>query len=83
MSNLQEDFSEFLRSVKKPALALSVTLSDCYGSTDSDPTFVEMLARVLYHVTINCFYIGADGKFHQDLADYDMFRESLSRFASE
>ena len=70
-----------MRTVKRPILALSVTLSDCYGSTDGDPTFVEILARVLYHITINCFVISADGKFHQDTSDYDMFHDALKQFA--
>ena len=81
MCSLQEDFTEFLLNVRNPRLAVSVTLSDCYGSGDSDPSFVEMLGRVLYHVTMNCYYVTADGKFHRDTSEYDMFFNALVQFS--
>ena len=74
---------QFMQTVKEPYTCLSVNLSECYSSLDSDPTFVEMLARVLYHVTINCYYISADGKYHQDVADYELFMDAIWSFASK
>ena len=60
---LQDDFMEFMLTSEDPYTALSINVSECYGSLDTDPTFVEMLARVLYHVMMNSFRIAADGKF--------------------
>ena len=70
-----------MKTVSKPQLALTIALSDCYGSADSDPTLVEMLGRVLYHVTLNCFYISVGGKFHRDTAEYDDFLDHLIAFS--
>ena len=81
MSKLQEDFTNFLQAVRDPEAVLSLTLSECCDSTGSDPSLVEMMARVLYHITLNCFYLTQDGKFHQDTADYDMFLDVLKTFA--
>ena len=79
--NLQKDFTQFLQAIENPQAALSVTLSECYGFTESDPNLVEMIARVLYHITLNCFYVAPDGKFHQDTADYEMFVDALTTFS--
>ena len=72
-----------MQTVKDPYTVLSVNLSECYGSLDTDPTFVEMLARVLYHVTMNSFRIAPDGKFCCDVNDYENFMSTIRSFTSE
>ena len=72
-----------MQTAKDPYTCLSINLSECYTALDSDPTFVEMLARVLYHTTLNCFYITGDGKYHQDMADYTMLMDAIWSFASK
>ena len=69
-------------SQEKSGIAFSVTLSGCYWSADGDFSFIEMLTRKLYHVTIKYSYITTEGKSHQDTADYDWFRDALYSCAS-
>ena len=74
------DACEMMRTVKNPAIALSVSLSDCYSSCNTDPSVVEMLARILYHVTLRCFRFDSNGKYCVDQIEHAEFLQALYAF---
>ena len=74
---------DFMQNAEEPYTMLSISLSECFGSLDTDPSFVEMLARKLYYVMMNSFRITADGKFCCDVNDFETFLKAIRTFTSE
>ena len=78
-----DDACDLMRKVTDPSTMLSVTLSECYASCDTDPSMVEMFARILYHITLRCFRYDEGGKYCIDTMEHSTFMNELYRFLRE
>ena len=78
-----DDACALMQQVSDPSIMLSITLSECYASCDTDPSMVEMFARILYHITLRCFRFDAGGKYCIDSMEHSIFVNALHRFLRE
>ena len=68
-----------------PTTLLSLTLSEIMpsNSTWENPTFVEMMARVMYHAVLRTFYISQNGKFCSDTTYFDLLYARVHQFSGK
>ena len=67
----------------RPNTLLSLTLAEVIivKPTEANPTFVEMIARVLYHALLRTFYVSTTGKFCSDTTYFDMLYARIQQFS--
>ena len=65
----------------KPCTLLSLSLSDIIEAPETEPTFTEMVARVLYHALLRVYHVAPGGRYMVDINRYELLFNQLRRFS--
>ena len=80
---MTEQLITLLESDVKGDVLLSLSLSEIVENPEVDPTFAEMLGRVLYHAVLRIYHVNGLGKYCVDTLNYDMLFSRIRQFSGE
>ena len=72
---------QLLEQKLKPCTLLSLSLSDIIESPETEPTFTEIVARVLYHTLLRTYYVSPNGRYNVDINRFEMLFNLLRQFS--
>ena len=71
---------KYLEEIRYPGAAVSLRVSDVYGTLTNDHGMTQIISRIMYHTMLRSYSISSVGRQQLDVLDFELLRSKIGQF---